>query len=443
MRLVIETPGVRHDYACDPKPCGLGGYAAVFPATHKPTGKRVALKRLESRIDDDAHRRMRREVAALRKLAGQPHVMPVLDADEDSRWYVMPLAEGDLTKYQTPFPDRTTAEVLAHAAVGLAHAHAHDYIHRDVKPPNILRLGADEDGPARWVVADWGLVRNPRGMTTTLLTPTGRVIGTDGFIAPEVLRGAHAHATEKADVYSLGRVALWAATGEVPLAGEERLPTGPFRQLVRAATRAEPNERVGLAEFQELLMRVSFEPPPPPTEVAAELRQRVRRGDMSAATSLYALADEKVDDAELLLDYVAPTPGPVLQQLAAADPDQIRRLLDAMRTHLHENFGDRQFDSANIPLRWMENVGRAASAVGDLGLLEDAAGALFDSDARWARYEQRRYTRNWLMQLSGPAARTVARALQANPAAVQWYLDEDWKPSRNTDPAIRGALQAP
>jgi hypothetical protein len=58
-RLVIEAPGVRRGYTCDAKPCGTGGYAEVFPATHKPTGTRVALKRLKAKFDEDTRTRMR------------------------------------------------------------------------------------------------------------------------------------------------------------------------------------------------------------------------------------------------------------------------------------------------------------------------------------------------------------------------------------------------
>lgn len=440
-QLVIIHPGVRSDYACDPRPCGEGGYATVFPATHKPTGASVALKRLNPNIfDDDAQPRMKREVETLRALAGNPHVMPVLDSDSEFKWYVMPLARGDMTKFSVPLPDRTLADALAQAAEGLAHAHARGFVHRDIKPPNILRLGGASGEVDRWVVADWGLVRNPRGMTTRLLTSDGQVIGTDGFIAPEVLQGSHENATPKADVYSLGRVALWAATGNVPLAGSEELPVGVFRQLVRDATRADPNQRLSLAQFQERLTQLSFEPLPPPVELAEELAAQARTGDAAAAAALFDLAAESLDDADLFLDHLANLPAGSVRAGVTHDARQAGRLLEPMGRHLNEDFGDRNFQYLNVPLGWMLDVARAAISLGDMGLLEDAATVLFAAEVSCARYDQRRKSRTWLNALNGPAARTVARALQANPKAAQWYMAEDWEPDRRADDSIRGAL---
>lgn len=439
--LVITNPGIRSDYACEPKPCGEGGYATVFPAEHKPTGVKVALKRLNANVfDEDAQPRMEREVRVLQALAGNEHVMPVLDADPDFKWYVMPLARGDMTKFSVPLPDRALAGALAHAAEGLAHAHTEGYIHRDIKPPNILRLGGASGEVERWVVADWGLVRNPRGMTTRLLTSDGQVIGTDGFIAPEVLQGSHENATPKADVYSLGRVALWAATGVVPLAGSEDLPIGVFRLLVRDATRRDPDQRLSLAQFQDRLMQLSFDPLPPPVEIAEELAGRARKGDKAAAADLFDLAAQGLDDSDLFLDHLAKLPAASVVAGVTHDPRQAGQLLEPMSRHLDEDFGDRSFDYLNVPLGWMLEVAKAAIRLGDLGLLEDAASVLFEAEPHYARYDQRRKSRAWLNTLSGQAARTVARALQSSPEAVDWYMAEEWEPDRRADDSIRGAL---
>jgi serine/threonine protein kinase len=73
---------VRSDYACDARRLGHGGYAEVFAATHKPTGRRVAFKRLhpsQKWSRKDSVPRMRREIEVMREMATHPHVMPVLD----------------------------------------------------------------------------------------------------------------------------------------------------------------------------------------------------------------------------------------------------------------------------------------------------------------------------------------------------------------------------
>ena len=78
----------------------------------------------------------------------------------------------------------------------------------------------------------------------------------------------------------------------------------------------------------------------------------------------------------------------------------------------------------------------------EFGLLEDVAAVLFEAEASCVRYEQRRRTRSWLEGLRGQAAAAVARSLAAVPAGAEWHLEEDWSPSRQSDPQIRGAFHA-
>ena len=309
--------------------------------------------------------------------AGEPNVMPVLDADPHHSWYVMPLAVTDANAWQSRLGDRELAAMLAAVCEALVVAHAAGYIHRDITPHNVLYL-EDEDGD-RWVLADWGLVRIPSGSSTTI-TSTGAVIGTDGFIAPEVLRGGEA--SEASDVFSLGRIAAWAISGEVSLAGQDVVPSGPFRRLIRAATRSAPGERSSLAEFRSTLTAISFSPPPQPTERACELREGARGGDGEAAAELLALADENPEDAELYLDFLAPLRRGEIADYVPSEPEAAGRIAAAMSRHVCEDFHG----------------------------------------------------------LRGQTAAAVARSLVAAPAGAEWHLEEDWTPSRQSDPQIRGAF---
>lgn len=434
----LPFEGDRKNYACDAQPIGFGGYAVVYPATYKPTGARVAFKRVRKGVNrEEARRRMKREVTAMYHLADEPNVMPVLDASTRFAWYVMPIAKADAYASRGQLQDEQLVAMLDEVCTGVAAAHAAGYVHRDITPHNILYL--DDEGGTRWVLADWGLVRALDGGSSTLTT-TGAVVGTEGFIAPEVLRGS-AEASASSDVYSLGRVVAWAVTGEVPLAGQDLLPSGPFRQVVRAATRSAPSERCTLDEFLSKLATIRCSSPPQPTEQARRLRDAARQGEARAAAELMELADENADDSELFLDVVATLGRSEIGDFISADPEAAGRIAAAMSRHLREDFHG-NFDHMNVPLRFVWDIAAVAAAGGDFGLLEDASIALFEAEASCVRYGQRHRTRAWLESLHGQAAAAVARALTAVPAGAAWYLEEEWSPSRSSDPEIRGALHA-
>jgi tRNA A-37 threonylcarbamoyl transferase component Bud32 len=429
--------GVRHDYACDPAPTGRGGYAEVFRATHKPTGSIVALKRLPKAFSpqaEEARERMRREVEVMKAMVGERHVMPVLDHAGDFSWYVMPLARGDLRKLRDDFAGPALVDVLRQAATGLLAAHARGYVHRDITPMNILRLSHSANW---WVIADWGLVRKPPGMTTTLLTASGDVLGTDGFVAPEVFDDPH-RVTSAADVYSLGRVVSWAVTGRIPLRGERSPPPGAFRQLVRQATQDDPSSRPTLSAFVDQLDELMFEPAVAPTS-RDELLGRVHAGDAQAARELVDAADADPDDDGLYLDYLAKGGGSTARA-AATDQETAERMVEKMAAHMADNFGYRNFDYLNTPLGWMLDVAQAADEAGDLGLLEDVAAVLFRAEVANVRWRQRDRTRSWLGSLGGESALAVARGLRSVEGAREWLCEGQWRPVHGASPAIRQVL---
>lgn len=436
--LSLTSEGQRGDYACEQRPLGSGGYADVFSATHKPSGARVALKRLRASVGDESERRMKREIEAMRALAGEPNVMPILDADPASRWYVMPRASGDAFALHGHLREANLVALLVDVCDALTAAHGADYVHRDITPANVLYLD-DGDG-ARWVLADWGLVRAPDGSSASRLTVTSAVVGTQGFIAPEVLRSS-GEASAASDVYGLGRVAAWACSGEVPLAGQELLPPGPFRQAIRGATRPQSAARSTLAEFRAAVQAVRFGPPAQPTDTARALLDAALAGDVAAASKLMNLAEENPSDAELYLDFLARLGRGSIMPFVATEPEAAGRIAEAMASHLGDDFGG-DFNYLNVPLQFIFDIAAIAAERGELGLLEDAAITLFEVDRSCVRYEQRRRSRSWLEALRGQPAATVARSLRAVPSVVEWYLEEDWRPARTTDPEIRSALVA-
>ena len=131
----------RKDYALDPSPIGSGGYAEVFKATYKPTGERVAFKRLYlhliRRPQSDAIVRLKREIEVLSDCV-YPNIMPILAYADNYTWYTMPIASSTLYDLQKSVDDDMLLGAVRNCIDGLSVAHKKPYIHRDITPKNIL-----------------------------------------------------------------------------------------------------------------------------------------------------------------------------------------------------------------------------------------------------------------------------------------------------------------
>jgi hypothetical protein len=228
------------DYDKEQEPLAEGGQGAVYNGVHKYTHIPVALKQLRSG-DEDSVRRMAREIFMGHRYGRHPNVMPVLDAASDGRWFIMPFADGSATSHAECLQREPGAlrDLVTAVCEGLRRPHADDRIHRDIKPANILLLNG------RWVVADWGLGRQPRGETSVpRQTRTGTGFGSEGFAAPEVSSGNPHHVKATADIYSIGRLIAAIVTGESPQQNLPLLPeSGPWRPVVAEATHHNPTDR--------------------------------------------------------------------------------------------------------------------------------------------------------------------------------------------------------
>lgn len=228
-----------------------GGQAAVFKAAHKLTGAPVAIKRPRRR-DEDSLRRMLREIEAMTRFGGHRNIVPVLDSSADGTWFVMPLAEATARDHALQLRDTEQLRGLIMAIVeGLRTPHQKGWTHRDLKPENILRING------LWAIADWGIGKRPRGMTSTPgRTHTGSLYGTEGYAAPEASLNAH-KAEPPADIYSIGQIIGNILTGRQPQPNIPLLPDHPgWRQVVEKATQFDPGRRPSTVdELQRLLER--------------------------------------------------------------------------------------------------------------------------------------------------------------------------------------------
>ena len=425
------------NYRLDPHPIGLGGQAEVMRAIHRTTGSVVALKR-RTGVGEAARDRMRREIQ-VQSAIKHPNVMPVLDFDgEDYSWFTMPLAETTLLDLPVPLDTEALREVLRDGASGLMAAHATEHVHRDIKPSNILLL--NDVGGKRWVVSDWGLVRRPQGATTANHTRTGEMIGTEGFAPPEAY--SDAHGSDLAwDVYSLGRVAGWASSGTLPTPLRDLAAPEPWRRFVRLLTDIEPGRRPqDMARVLELLSLVATASPVLPG-VSNDALAKAKEGDPDATLLVLLAAGEFVDDGAFFIDDLAELSGPGLDALVSRDPITAGRLLRLMDHHLdHVEWGRRDFDHYNVPLRWIQRVAEAAAVAGELELLEDACEALFRQEPRLDRWRQKERSRNWIASLAGEPAARVAVVLREHPEAARFYGEMRHASDSNIRAALREAV---
>lgn len=203
---------------------GQGGMGAVFAARDLKGDAEVAVKVIKPGLDDDGElvARFRRE-GALARLAS-PHIARIHDAGEDDGllYIVMDLLRGETLKARLAFgnalPVVESLKVGRDIARALAAAHAHAIVHRDVKPANIMLV--PERGGVRAVLLDFGIARSLTPGST--MTSTGMVIGTPGYIAPEVSLGGRSYDV-RADLYALGVVLYECLAGAPPFVAANAL----------------------------------------------------------------------------------------------------------------------------------------------------------------------------------------------------------------------------
>ena len=190
---------------------GSGGMGRVYLG-RSPGGRRVAIKVIRPELAEDADFRARfaREVSAARKVSGI-FTSSVVDADLNGPmpWlatsYIAGPSLADAVAARGPLSEPIVLRLAAGLAEGLGVIHAAGVVHRDLKPSNVLLA---DDGPR---LIDFGISRS---METSALTQTGTVVGSPGFMSPEQTQGREVG--PPSDIFSLGAVLTFAATGEGP-----------------------------------------------------------------------------------------------------------------------------------------------------------------------------------------------------------------------------------
>jgi serine/threonine-protein kinase len=196
---------------------GRGGMAVVYRAYQPSLNRHVAIKVLPPQLTFDTTfvQRFQQEARAAARLQ-HPNIVTVHDVGEEAgiRYIVMQLLEGqplnELIRQEGQMGLERVAGIVAQVGSALDYAHEQGFVHRDVKPSNII---VGSDGQA--TLTDFGIAKAAEG---TKLTRTGTVMGTPEYMSPEQAKGeAVSRAT---DVYSLGIVVYEMLAGRVPFKAE-------------------------------------------------------------------------------------------------------------------------------------------------------------------------------------------------------------------------------
>jgi serine/threonine protein kinase len=209
---------------------GVGGMGRVFLGA-SAAGQLVAVKVIRADLAADAEfrARFRREVIVAQKVNSR-FTAPVIDADLEGRvpWLATAYVDGpslaNAVAERGPMPAASVRKLAAGLAEGLYAIHAAGVVHRDLKPANVVLAG---DGPR---IIDFGISLLDEA---SALTGTGLVVGSPGYMSPEQAEGGEVGPAS--DIFSLGAVLAFAATGERPF-GTGSTPAVVYRVVHRPAT---------------------------------------------------------------------------------------------------------------------------------------------------------------------------------------------------------------
>ncbi|MBR1729025.1 MAG: Stk1 family PASTA domain-containing Ser/Thr kinase [Selenomonadaceae bacterium] len=199
------------------KKIGSGGMAEVYKAHDRLLDRTVAIKILHEayKTDSEFIEKFHREAKAAAGMS-HPNIVNIYDVgiEGDDHYIVMEYVPGSTLKKkiqdEAPLDIATAVHIAKDIADGLAHAHANNIVHCDIKPHNILMT---TDNRAK--IADFGIAR---AVTESTMTYSGSVVGSVRYFSPEQARGTGI--TPKSDVYSLGVTLYEMLTNHLPFNGD-------------------------------------------------------------------------------------------------------------------------------------------------------------------------------------------------------------------------------
>jgi serine/threonine-protein kinase len=256
---------------------GRGGMATVYLAQEHKHARHVAIKVLHDDLAASVGaERFLREIGIVARLS-HPHIVPLIDSGEadGALYYVSPYVAGGSLRERLArerrLPVRDALRIAREVGYALDYAHRNGFVHRDVKPENILFT----DGQA--VLADFGVARTygarDPGAPSDMVTEAGLALGTPAYMSPEQAAG-DGELGATSDVYSLACVVYEMLAGEPPLLGASarrtiakhltevprpvralrpEVPPPAEQALMKALAKAPEDRQPSVAEFIESL----------------------------------------------------------------------------------------------------------------------------------------------------------------------------------------------
>src|SRR2546429_144604 len=242
--VAVVTAALGDRYAID-RELGRGGMATVYVAQDRRHAREVAIKVLRPDVAAAiGAERFLREIAIAARLT-HPHVLPLIDSGQaaGSLYYVMPYVRGESLRQRLArerrLPLKDALRIARELGAGLDYAHREGFIHRDVKPENVLLA----DGHA--VIADFGIARAIcQSCDGQNVTEVGLTIGTPEYMSPEQAAGDR-DLDGRSDLYSLACVIYETLAGQLPFVNgsadpeNEYLCDGVTDELINALTKVE------------------------------------------------------------------------------------------------------------------------------------------------------------------------------------------------------------
>ena len=269
----------------------------VVHLARDPQGSLVAIKVLRADATENVNARLRlaREVETMRRVRS-PFVAEVLDADVTGEFpyivtrYVPGPTLDAMVRSRGPLSGPGLRLLAYGTAEALIAIHAAGVVHRDLKPGNVMLTDN------RPVVIDFGIAQTP---DATRLTQAGLVMGTPGYLAPEVIEGRPSSAAS--DVHSWGATMAYAATGRAPFGGGGDSFQSVFYRIISGQA-----DLSGVPGPLVPLLSAALDSDPARRPPASRLSAQASALDLSAASP--AAASPR--PTAVLTDAVPPGPGP-------------------------------------------------------------------------------------------------------------------------------------
>jgi serine/threonine protein kinase len=208
---------------------GSGGMSRVYLGTHLRAGGKLAIKLIDLRLSNkpDMVQRCLQEARTMMEIQSN-YVVRAYDVGvlpSGQLYIVMEHLAGDdlehLVQREGPLPWPRLADMAVQICSGLAAAHKHGTIHRDIKPQNCFRVPLDGN-PDHIKLIDFGIARDANAEVG--LTQDGMILGTPEYMAPELVVAGHPPDV-RSDIYALGAMLYKLLTGNAPFRGRDALDT--------------------------------------------------------------------------------------------------------------------------------------------------------------------------------------------------------------------------